>query len=60
VPRENIIGKPAMVWWSYDAAPDRLANRNVDPEHLKDLAINFFSKTRWRRTFLLMPGHPLE
>jgi signal peptidase I len=60
VPRENIIGKPAMVWWSYDAAPERLANRNVDPEHLKDLAFNFFSKTRWRRTFLLMPGHPLE
>ena len=60
VPRENIIGKPAMVWWSYDADTQRLSNRNIDPEHLKDLAINFFSKTRWRRTFLLLPGHRLE
>jgi signal peptidase I len=71
VPRENIIGKPAMVWWSYDAgterladrniAPtERLADRNIDPEHLKDIALNFFSKTRWRRTLLLMPGHRLE
>jgi hypothetical protein len=48
------------VWWSYDATTERLANRNIDPEHLKDLAINFFSKTRWRRTFLLAPGHRLD
>lgn len=60
VPRENIIGKPAMVWWSYDAPTQRLADRNIDPAHLKDIALNFFSKTRWRRTFLLVRGHRLE
>ena len=26
VPRENIIGKPMIIWWSYDAPTERLAD----------------------------------
>ena len=26
VPRENIIGKPLIIYWSYDAPTERLAN----------------------------------
>ncbi|MCX7602444.1 MAG: signal peptidase I, partial [Bryobacteraceae bacterium] len=57
VPRENIIGKPLLVYWSYDAPTHRLVSPGLSLEHLKDLATNFFAKTRWRRTFLLIRGH---
>ena len=61
VPRANIIGKPVFVYWSYDAPTERLADRNiVSFDHLADLARNFFSKTRWSRTFKLIRGYPLE
>ena len=60
VPRQNIIGKPTVIWWSYDAPTERLADGNIRLDHLADLALNFFSKTRWRRTFLLLHSYPLE
>jgi signal peptidase I len=57
VPRDNIIGKPLIIYWSYDAPTDRLASPDIGLDHLKDLAMNFFSKTRWNRTFQLIRGH---
>lgn len=61
VPRENIVGKPAIVFWSYDAPTERLADPNIiSLDHLIDLATNFFSKTRWKRTFLIPRGYPLN
>ena len=57
VPRENIIGKPLLVYWSYDAPTHRLVSPGLNLEHARDLAVNFFTKTRWRRTFLLIRGH---
>jgi signal peptidase I len=60
VPRENIIGKPLIIYWSYESSTDRLAGSPINPEHLQDLAMNFFSKTRWQRTFQLIRGYPLE
>jgi signal peptidase I len=60
VPRENIVGKPTMIWWSYDAPTEHLADGNINVDHVTDVALNFFSKTRWRRTFLLLRGYRLE
>jgi signal peptidase I len=57
VPRENIIGKPLIVYWSYDAPTDQLQNPSIGLDHVKDIAMNFFSKTRWRRTFMLVHGY---
>jgi signal peptidase I len=60
VPRENIVGKPVFIFWSYDAPTERLADPNfISLEHILDLAQNFFTKTRWRRTFMLIRGHQL-
>ncbi len=56
VPRENIIGKPTIIFWSYDAPTDRLASGNIDPAHLFDIITNFFTKTRWNRQFKLIRG----
>lgn len=56
VPRENIIGKPLLVYWSYDAPTERLADSGVSLDHLADLGRNFIAKTRWSRTFMLIRG----
>ncbi len=56
VPRENIVGKPAIIFWSFDAPTDRLASGNIDPAHIFDIVTNFFSKTRWKRQFMLIRG----
>ncbi len=59
VPRENIIGKPLLVWWSYDAPTDELADGNIGLRHLNDLAHHFFTKTRWSRTCHLVRAYPI-
>jgi signal peptidase I len=60
VPRENIIGKPLLIYWSYDAPTEQLASPTISVAHMKDLAQNFFKKTRWRRTFMLIHGYPIK
>ena len=60
VPRGNIIGKPLIVYWSYDAPTEDLNDTSISWRHITDLGKNFFSKTRWRRTFLLIHGYPVK
>jgi signal peptidase I len=52
VPSENIVGRPLMVYWSYDAPTQDLATWNL--HHFVDLAGHFFTKTRWDRTLLVL------
>jgi signal peptidase I len=52
VPRENITGKPLLVYWSYEAPTDDLMNYSL--HHFIDVGMHFFSKTRWDRTFKLI------
>lgn len=49
VPRANIVGKPVLVWWSYEASGEALTDF-VNVRHVLDLATHFFTKTRWDRT----------
>ena len=58
VPRENIIGKPLVIYWSYDASTEALTTIGLN--HFFDLLKNFPSKTRWSRTFRLIHGYPLR
>src|SRR4051812_32372098 len=60
VPRENIIGKPLIIYWSYDAPTSALANPTIGLDHLIDLGQHFFTKTRWNRTFRLIRGYPVQ
>jgi len=57
VPAENIKGKPVLIYWSYDASTQDLVDFTTG--HFIDLAQHFFSKTRWRRTFMLIHGYPI-
>jgi len=59
VPRENIIGKPLIIYWSYDTVTERLVGSTIGVDHLLDLVQNFFTKTRWRRTFKLIRGYEI-
>jgi signal peptidase I len=58
VPRENIIGKPLFIFWSY-AAPtaDWVGNSG---SHYTDLLQNFFTKTRWNRSLKLIRGVTIQ
>ena len=58
VPRENIIGKPVLVYWSYEATTAELMS--YGPEHLFDVATHFFTKTRWDRMFRLVRPQQAE
>ena len=60
VPRENIVGKPLIVYWSYDAPTDQLTDSGISLTHVFDLVKNFFPKTRWKRTFMLIHGYPIQ
>jgi signal peptidase I len=60
VPRENIIGKPLIIYWSYDASTAALTSSGLGIQHLIDIAMHFPTKTRWSRTLRLIHGYPLN
>ncbi len=60
VPRENIIGKPLVIYWSYDAPTEQLSSPSIGMDHMKDLALHFFSKTRWDRTLRFVHSYPVQ
>ena len=51
VPRENVVGKPLLVYWSYDAPTAELQGWTLD--HVIDLAQHFLTRTRWKRSFMV-------
>ena len=61
VPRDNIIGKPLVIYWSYDASTEALADPSIfNWSHLLDMFEHFPTKTRWNRTLRLVRGYPLK
>jgi len=60
VPRDNIIGKPLIVYWSYNASTDELTSAGIGIRHLADVLLHFPTKTRWNRTFRLVHSYPLN
>jgi signal peptidase I len=60
VPRENIIGKPLIIYWSYNATTEELSSPGVGLGHLFDIATHFFTKTRWNREMELIHSYPVQ
>jgi len=58
VPRENIIGKPLLIFWSYDAPTEDWVDGGAS--HYIDLLTHFFTKTRWNRELKLVRGYPIQ
>jgi signal peptidase I len=60
VPRVNIIGKPLVIYWSYEASEEDLTAPGIGVPHLIDMLIHFPTKTRWSRTFRLLHSYPVS
>jgi signal peptidase I len=60
VPRENIVGTPFLVYWSYDAPTEDLNTPGFGIGHMVDVALHFPTKTRWERTLRLVRSYPLQ
>ncbi len=60
VPRDFIIGKPLLIYWSYRASTEDLAGSTVGSlfSHFIDLGEHFFTRTRWDRTLRVIRGFP--
>lgn len=53
IPRENVIGRPMFIYWSFETPPNQYLEREVSQRvgFLAHVVVHFFDETRWRRTF---------
>ncbi len=56
VPRDHIIGKALVIYWSFDTPRDEYLQTSVSDrlKQFTDVFLNFFTKTRWKRTFRII------
>ncbi len=56
IPRPNIFGRPVVLYWSYEAEPNSHIWRGpiAKVRQLADVAVHFFSRTRWDRMFTVV------
>ena len=56
IPKENVIGRPMFVYWSFNTPPDQYRHTEIGERvgFLVHVVIHFFDETRWRRTFRLV------
>jgi signal peptidase I len=56
VPRELVVGKALIIYWSYESDPEAYRQTQVRDvlRQTVDLVTNFFGKTRWSRTFKII------
>jgi signal peptidase I len=56
IPRENIIGRPLFVYWSFETPADQWTKTDVADrvQFLGHVVLHFFDETRWRRMFHLV------
>jgi signal peptidase I len=56
VPRELIVGKALIIYWSYETDSDEYRRTDVVDrvQQITDLFTNFFTKTRWSRSFKII------
>jgi signal peptidase I len=56
IPRDYLLGKALVIYWSFETPRDEY-QRTEFTDRLKqygDVLINFFTKTRWKRTFKII------
>jgi signal peptidase I len=53
IPKENIIGRPMFIYWSFETPSDQYRKTSVSDRvsfFLGQVVLHFFDKTRWKRT----------
>jgi len=53
VPRENIVGRPMFVYWSFETPADQINKQTIGERlaFMGHILIHIFDQTRWSRTF---------
>lgn len=53
IPRENIIGRPMFIYWSFETPPDQYQQKGIGDRigFVGHVILHFFDMTRWKRTF---------
>lgn len=53
VPRENIVGRPMFVYWSFETPADQINKQSIGDRlaFMGHIIVHFFDETRWHRTF---------
>jgi signal peptidase I len=56
IPRENVIGRPMFIYWSFQTPPDQYLQKGLGQRlaFVAHVVIHFFDETRWRRTFRIV------
>ncbi len=56
LPRQNMIGRPMFIYWSFETPADQYQMRDVGDRlgFLAHVVIHFFDQTRWSRTFRIV------
>jgi signal peptidase I len=56
VPRENIVGNPLMLYWSFESSSDEYRKTGLASSigRVVDVILHFPQKTRWRRMFRIV------
>ncbi len=56
IPRENVIGRPMFIYWSFITPADQYQMRSADDRlgFLAHIITHFFDETRWSRTLKLV------
>lgn len=52
IPRQNVIGRPMFIYWSFTTPPDQYQMRSAGDRlsFLAHIIVHFFDETRWSRT----------
>jgi signal peptidase I len=56
VPRENIVGRPMFVYWSFDTPADQINKQSIGERiaFMGHIVMHIFTETRWSRTLHLI------
>ena len=56
IPKENVIGRPMFIYWSFTTPPNQYQMRSVGDRlgFVAHIIIHFFDQTRWSRTFRIV------
>jgi signal peptidase I len=56
VPRENIVGRPMFVYWSFETPADQIDKQSIGERlaFMGHIVLHIFTETRWSRTLHLI------
>ncbi len=56
VPRENIVGRPLFIYWSFNTPADQMYKISISERlaFMEHIVTHFFSDTRWSRTLRIV------